>query len=46
MLEGKAIKGDADMLQPMQQYDLCLAGKALDEFYIAGSMEIARHIAS
>ncbi|ONK67960.1 uncharacterized protein A4U43_C05F5640 [Asparagus officinalis] len=44
MLENKAIIGDTDMLQTMQQEALHLAGKALDEFDITDSTEIARFI--
>jgi dynein light chain LC8-type len=32
MLESRAVIGDTDMLQAMQQHALRLAGKALDEF--------------
>lgn len=44
MLESKAIIGDSDMLQTMQQDALRLAGKALDEFDITDSTEIAHFI--
>lgn len=44
MLESKAIIGDTDMLQIMQQDALRLTGKALDEFDITDYTEIARFI--
>ncbi|KAG7015244.1 hypothetical protein SDJN02_22878, partial [Cucurbita argyrosperma subsp. argyrosperma] len=37
MLEGKAIVGETDMLQAMQQDALDLAAKALDRFDVNGS---------
>lgn len=44
MLEGKAIVGETDMLQAMQQDALHLAAKALDFFDVTDSTEIARFI--
>ncbi|KAF7822777.1 dynein light chain 2, cytoplasmic [Senna tora] len=44
MLEGKAIIGEADMLQTMQQDALDLASKALDFFDVTEATEIARFI--
>ncbi|XP_010277926.1 PREDICTED: dynein light chain 2, cytoplasmic-like [Nelumbo nucifera] len=44
MLEGKAVIGDTDMLQTMQQDALGLAAKALDVFDVTDSTEIARFI--
>lgn len=44
MLEGKAVIGETDMLQTMQQNALSLAGKALDTFDVTDSTEIARFI--
>ena len=42
MLEGKAIVGESDMLQTMQQYALNLAAKALDYFDVTEATDIAR----
>ena len=44
MLEGKAVVGETDMLQTMQQEALNLAAKALDDFDITETTEIARFI--
>ncbi|KAK9089485.1 hypothetical protein Scep_028567 [Stephania cephalantha] len=44
MLEGKAVVGETDMLQAMQQEALGLAAKALDVFDAAETIEIARFI--
>lgn len=44
MLEGKAVVGETDMLQTMQQDALRLASKALDAFDVTDSTEIARFI--
>jgi len=44
MLESRAVIGDTDMLQAMQQEALRLAGKALDYFEAVASTEIARFI--
>ncbi|KAF8413991.1 hypothetical protein HHK36_001989 [Tetracentron sinense] len=44
MLEGKAVVGETDMLQTMQQKALHLAAKALDIFDVTESTEIARSI--
>ncbi|XWS15663.1 hypothetical protein CRYUN_Cryun34aG0021200 [Craigia yunnanensis] len=44
MLEGKAIVGETDMLQAMQQDALHLAAKALDIFEATESTDIARFI--
>ncbi|EXB89626.1 Dynein light chain LC6, flagellar outer arm [Morus notabilis] len=44
MLEGKAVIGETDMLQNMQQYALDLAAKALDFFDVTEATEIARFI--
>ncbi|XP_062087350.1 dynein light chain 1, cytoplasmic-like [Humulus lupulus] len=44
MLEGKAIIGETDMLQVMQQDALRLAAKALDVFDIAETTNIAHFI--
>lgn len=44
MLEGKAIVGETDMLQTMQQNALSLAANALDVFDVTDSTEIAHFI--
>ncbi|XP_021288554.1 dynein light chain 2, cytoplasmic [Herrania umbratica] len=44
MLEGKAVIGETDMLQTMQQDALDLAAKALDIFDVTDATEIARFI--
>ncbi|KAF5478754.1 hypothetical protein F2P56_005288 [Juglans regia] len=44
MLEGKAVIGETDMLQTMQQDALDLAAKALDFFDVTDATEIARLI--
>ena len=44
MLEGKAVIGETDMLQTMQQDALDLAAKALDVFDVTEATEIARFI--
>ncbi|GFP89281.1 dynein light chain 2 cytoplasmic [Phtheirospermum japonicum] len=44
MLEGKAVVGETDMLQAMQQDALDLAAKALDCFDVTDSTDIARLI--
>lgn len=44
MLEGKAVIGETDMLQTMQQDALGLAAKALDIFDVTEATEIARFI--
>ncbi|XVF18992.1 hypothetical protein REPUB_Repub11eG0072400 [Reevesia pubescens] len=44
MLEGKAIIGETDMLQAMQQDALNLAAKALDFFDVTEATEIAHFI--
>ncbi|KAK9267165.1 hypothetical protein L1049_009585 [Liquidambar formosana] len=44
MLEGKAIIGETDMFQTMQQDALRLAAKALDVFDVIESTEIAHFI--
>ncbi|KAJ1703830.1 hypothetical protein LUZ63_003609 [Rhynchospora breviuscula] len=44
MMEKKAIVGETDMLQVMQQDALRLAGKALDQYDVTESTEIARFI--
>ncbi|KAK6230462.1 hypothetical protein QUC31_001980 [Theobroma cacao] len=44
MLEGKAVIGETDMLQTMQQDALDLAAKALDFFDVTDATEIARFI--
>ncbi|KAI4388322.1 hypothetical protein MLD38_000660 [Melastoma candidum] len=44
MLEGKAVVGETDMRQAMQQYALDLASKALDCFDVTESTDIARFI--
>lgn len=44
MLEGKAVIGETDMLQTMQQDALHLAAKALDFFDVTDATEIARFI--
>lgn len=44
MLEGKAIVGETDMLQTMQQDALNLAAKALDSFDVNEATDIARFI--
>ena len=44
MLEGKAIIGETDMLQTMQQDALDVAAKALDFYDVTEPTEIARFI--
>ncbi|KAL0443482.1 UNVERIFIED_CONTAM: hypothetical protein Slati_2070900 [Sesamum latifolium] len=44
MLEGKAVIGETDMLQTMQQDALDLASKALDFFDVTEATEIAQFI--
>ncbi|KAK6946781.1 Dynein light chain, type 1/2 [Dillenia turbinata] len=44
MLEGKAVIGETDMLQTMQQEALNLAAKALDYYDVTEATEIARFI--
>ncbi|XP_058210992.1 uncharacterized protein LOC131323295 isoform X2 [Rhododendron vialii] len=44
MLEGKAVIGESDMLQTMQQDALDLAAKALDFYDVTEPTEIARFI--
>ncbi|KAJ3679435.1 hypothetical protein LUZ60_017446 [Juncus effusus] len=44
MMESKAIIGETDMLQTMQQDALHQAGKALDLYDVTDSTEIARFI--
>lgn len=44
MLEGKAVIGETDMLQSMQQDALDVAAKALDFFDVTEATEIARFI--
>lgn len=44
MLEGKAVIGETDMLETMQQDALDLAAKALDFFDVTEPTEIARFI--
>ncbi|KAJ4823240.1 hypothetical protein Tsubulata_034469 [Turnera subulata] len=44
MLEGKALVGETDMLQAMQQDALDLAAKALDFFDVTEATDIARFI--
>ncbi|KAL0399340.1 UNVERIFIED_CONTAM: Dynein light chain LC6, flagellar outer arm [Sesamum radiatum] len=44
MLEGKAVIGETDMLQTMQQDALDLAAKALDFFDVTEATEIAQFI--
>ncbi|CAL1352767.1 unnamed protein product [Linum trigynum] len=44
MLEGKAVVGETDMLQKMQQDALHLAAEALDSFDVTEPTEIARFI--
>ncbi|KAK4751614.1 hypothetical protein SAY87_005096 [Trapa incisa] len=44
MLEGKAVIGETDMLQNMQQDALKLAANALDHFDVTEATEIARFI--
>uniref|UniRef100_A0A2P2IXX0 Dynein light chain n=1 Tax=Rhizophora mucronata TaxID=61149 RepID=A0A2P2IXX0_RHIMU len=44
MLEGKAVIGETDMLQTMQQDALDLAARALDLFDVTEATEIARFI--
>ncbi|XP_054817239.1 dynein 8 kDa light chain, flagellar outer arm [Prosopis cineraria] len=44
MLKGKAVIGEADMLQTMQHDALDLASKALDFFDVTEATEIARFI--
>ncbi|KAL5976237.1 hypothetical protein ACLOJK_020567 [Asimina triloba] len=43
-MEGKAVIGETDMLHSMQEHALRLAGKALDDFDVTDSTEIARCI--
>ncbi|KAG4213648.1 hypothetical protein ERO13_A01G069100v2 [Gossypium hirsutum] len=44
MLEGKAVVGETDMLETMQQVALDVAAKALDFFDVTEATEIARFI--
>ncbi|XP_022877591.1 dynein light chain 1, cytoplasmic-like [Olea europaea var. sylvestris] len=44
MLEGKAVIGETDMLETMQQDALHIAAKALDFFDVNEATEIARFI--
>lgn len=44
MLKGKAVIGETDMLQTMQQDALDVASKALDFFDVTEATEIARFI--
>ncbi|KAM7250858.1 hypothetical protein ACFE04_022741 [Oxalis oulophora] len=44
MLEGKAVIGETDMLNSMQQGALNLAAKALDSFDVTEATQIARFI--
>lgn len=44
MLEGRAVIGETDMLQAMQQYALDLASKALDDYDVTEATDIARFI--
>ncbi|KAG9452773.1 hypothetical protein H6P81_005677 [Aristolochia fimbriata] len=44
MLEGKAVVGETDMLQAMQDQALRLAAEALDAFDVTDATEIARFI--
>ncbi|XP_061358861.1 uncharacterized protein LOC133303032 [Gastrolobium bilobum] len=44
MLEGKAVIGETDMLQTMQQDAMDLASKALDFFDVTEAVEIAGFI--
>ncbi|KAJ9562761.1 hypothetical protein OSB04_007921 [Centaurea solstitialis] len=44
MLEGKAVIGETDMLQTMQEDALELAAKALDFFDVTDATDIARVI--
>ncbi|XP_068644995.1 dynein light chain 1, cytoplasmic [Aristolochia californica] len=44
MLEGKAVVGETDMLQAMQDHALRLAAEALDAFDVTDATEIARFI--
>lgn len=44
MLEGKAVIGETDMLQTMQDDALQLAAKALDFYDVTEATEIARVI--
>ncbi|MBA0747007.1 hypothetical protein Gogos_009477 [Gossypium gossypioides] len=44
MLEGKAVIGDTDMLQTMQQDALHLAAKSLDFFDVTEATDIARFV--
>ncbi|XP_044464220.1 dynein light chain 2, cytoplasmic [Mangifera indica] len=44
MLEGKAVIGETDMLEALQQDALDLAAKALDIFDVTEATEIARFI--
>ena len=41
MMEGKAVIGETDMIQTMQQDALDLAAKALDFFDVTDATEIA-----
>lgn len=44
MLEGKAIVGETDMMEAMQQDAMDLAAKALDSFDVTEATDIARFI--
>ncbi|CAA2990493.1 dynein light chain 2, cytoplasmic [Olea europaea subsp. europaea] len=44
MLEGKAVIGETDMLETMQQEALHIAARALDLFDVTEATEIARFI--
>ncbi|MQL83261.1 hypothetical protein Taro_015742 [Colocasia esculenta] len=44
MLEGKAVIGETDMLEVMQQHALRLAGEALDAYDVTESTDIAHFI--
>lgn len=44
MMENKAVIGETDMLQVMQQDALRFAGKALDQYDVTDSTEIAHLI--
>lgn len=44
MLEGKAVVGETDMLETMQQHALNLAAKALDDYDVTQATEIARFV--
>ncbi|KAB5534691.1 hypothetical protein DKX38_017777 [Salix brachista] len=44
MLEGKAVVGETDMLQTMQEDALDLAAKALDFYDVTDATDIARFI--